>query len=107
MGRLRRIVAVLGLGVRRLLGKVAGRESNRLLFSVTGIAVAVMLMLTVSGVALGLASQTAVQSDSVDYWVVPEGGSLDTIAVSTGGPKATTVGSARTTPSAASSGAPS
>jgi putative ABC transport system permease protein len=46
-----------------------------------------MLLITVSGVSLGLASQTAVQSDDVDYWVVPEGGNLDTIAVSTDGPR--------------------
>ena len=85
--RLRRGVAVLGLGVRRLLGKLATRDSTRLLFSVTGVAVAIMLMTTVSGVAVGLASQSAVQSDNVDYWVVPEGGSVDTIAVSTDGPK--------------------
>jgi putative ABC transport system permease protein len=44
-------------------------------------------MVTVSGVALGLASQSAVQSDNVDYWITPEGGSLDTIAVSTDGPR--------------------
>ncbi|WP_229663694.1 ABC transporter permease [Halobellus salinus] len=85
--RVRRVVAVLGLGVRRLLGKLSTRESTRLLFSVTGVAVAIMLMTTVSGVAVGLASQSAVQSENVDYWVVPEGGSVDTIAVSTDGPK--------------------
>jgi len=57
------------------------------MLSVTGIAVAIMLLTTVSGIALGLASQTAVQSDDVDYWVVPEGGDVQTIAVSTGGPQ--------------------
>jgi putative ABC transport system permease protein len=44
-------------------------------------------MVTVSGVAIGLASQSAVQSENVDYWITPEGGSLDTIAVSTDGPR--------------------
>lgn len=85
--RLRRLLAVFQLGVRRLLGKLTGRESTRLLLSVTGIAVAIMLLTTVSGVAVGLASQTAVQSDDVDYWIVPEDGDLQTIAVSTGGPQ--------------------
>lgn len=83
----RRLIAVFRLGVRRILGKLTGRESTRLLLSVTGIAVAIMLLITVSGVAVGLASQTAVQSDDVDYWIVPEGGDLQTIAVSTGGPQ--------------------
>lgn len=84
---LRRFVAVFRLGVRRLLGKLTGRESTRLILTVTGIAVAIMLLTTVSAVALGLASQTAVQSDDVDYWVVPESGDLQTVAVSTGGPQ--------------------
>lgn len=83
----RRLGAVFQLGVRRLLGKLTSRESTRLMLSVTGIAVAIMLLTTVSAVALGLASQTAVQSDDVDYWVVPESGDLQTIAVSTGGPQ--------------------
>lgn len=83
----RRLGAVFQLGVRRLLGKLTSRESTRLILSVTGIAVAIMLLTTVSAVALGLASQTAVQSDDVDYWVVPESGDLQTIAVSTGGPQ--------------------
>lgn len=85
--RLRRIVAVAGLGIGRVRGKLAGRASNRVLLSVTGVAIAVLLMTTISGVALGLASQTAVQSEDVDYWIVPEGGSVDTIAVSTDGPR--------------------
>lgn len=86
-GRGRRLASVFRLGVRRLGGKLTGRSSTRLLLSVTGIAVAIMLMTAVSGVALGLASQNAVQSEAVDYWVVPEGGDVQTIAVSTGGPQ--------------------
>lgn len=83
----RRTVSIAGLGFRRTLGKATGGGSNRLLLSITGVAVAIMLLITVSGVALGMASQNAVQSDDVDYWVVPEGGNLNTIAVSTGGPQ--------------------
>ncbi|WP_311173108.1 ABC transporter permease [Halobellus ordinarius] len=87
ISRLRRIAALVGLGFRRTLGKAKSGSSRRLLLSLTGVAVAIMLMITVSGVALGLASQSAVQSEDVDYWVVPEGGSLNTIAVSTEGPQ--------------------
>lgn len=85
--QLRRFISAFQLGIRRLLGKLTGGESTRLLLSVTGIAVAIMLLTTVSGVAVGLASQTAVQSDDVDYWIVPEDSDLQTIAVSTGGPQ--------------------
>lgn len=85
--RPRRVVALVGLGVRRTVGKARGGTSRRLLLSVSGVAVAIMVMVMISGVALGLASQSAVQSEDVDYWVVPEGGNLDTIAVSTEGPQ--------------------
>ena len=87
LGSVGRLASVSRLGVRRLIGKLTSRESTRLLLSVTGIAVAIMLLTAVSGVALGLASQNAVQSEAVDYWVVPEGGDVQTIAVSTGGPE--------------------
>ncbi|MBX0297440.1 ABC transporter permease [Haloarcula nitratireducens] len=42
-------------------------------------------MVTVSGVALGLSSQSVVESEGVDYWVVPEQASVESLAVSTGG----------------------
>ncbi len=63
------------------------------MLSVTGLAVAIVLLTTGSGIALGLGSQTAVQSDDVDYWVVPESGdvtgtdSADQILVSTTAPE--------------------
>lgn len=85
--RRRRLVAVFRLGVRRLAGKLRGPGSPRLILSVTGIAVAIMLLTTVSAIILGLGSQIAVQSENVDYWVVPESGDLQTVAVSTGGPQ--------------------
>lgn len=83
--RLRRWYGLVGLGFRRVVGRATGPGSNRLLVTVTGVAVAVMLMVTVAGVALGLASQSAVQSEDVDYWVVPEGSSASAIAAPTGG----------------------
>jgi putative ABC transport system permease protein len=55
------------------------------LLSIVGVAVAVGLMVAVTGVSLGLASQSVVQSEGVDYWVVPEQSTVSTIAVSTGG----------------------
>jgi putative ABC transport system permease protein len=42
-------------------------------------------MVAVTGVSLGLASQSVIQSDDVDYWVIPEQASVETLAVSTGG----------------------
>lgn len=85
--RVRRVLALAGLGVRRTLGKTRHGSSRRLLLSLSGVAVAIMVMVLISSIALGLASQSAVQSDDVDYWIVPEGGSLETIAVSPAGPQ--------------------
>jgi len=42
-------------------------------------------MVAVSGVSLGLASESVIESEGVDYWVVPEQSSVESIAVSTGG----------------------
>jgi putative ABC transport system permease protein len=44
-----------------------------------------MVMVTVGGVALGLASQSAIQGDDVDYWIVPEDRTASSIAVSVEG----------------------
>lgn len=84
---LRRVGAVTAFAARRVLGKARGPGSRRLVLAFLGVAIAVMLMTTVTGIALGLASQTAVQADNVDYWVVPEHGDLGTTVVSTDGPR--------------------
>jgi len=78
-----RAVAVAGLALRRLRGRLA-TAPGRLLLSVLGVALAVGLMITVTGVSLGLASESVVQSEGVDYWVVPEQSTVSTVAVSTG-----------------------
>ncbi|MFB6161398.1 MAG: FtsX-like permease family protein [Haloferacaceae archaeon] len=85
--RRHRVVAVLGLAARRVSGRLTAGGSRRLLLSVLGVAAAVMLMTTVTGVALGMAAQGVVRGDDVDYWVVPESSSLDTVAVATSGPR--------------------
>jgi putative ABC transport system permease protein len=52
-----------------------------------GVALAVALMVSVTGVAVGLASGSTVQGDGVDYWIVPEGGSVSSVAVGVEGPR--------------------
>jgi len=85
---------MLGQRARSLVGlavaRVAGRfriAPQRVLLAVLGVGVAVGLMVSVTGVSLGLASQSVVQSDGVDYWLVPEQASVESIAISTGGPR--------------------
>lgn len=83
----RRVWLLVAFAARRVFGQLVGPGSRRLALTLLGVAIAIMLMTTVTGVALGLSSQSAVQADNVDYWVVPEGGDLNTIAVSTEGPR--------------------
>lgn len=83
----RRVRLLTAFAVQRLTGKLVGPSARRLILTLLGVTVAIMLMTTVTGVALGLSSQSAVQADNVDYWVVPEGGDLTTIAASTDGPR--------------------
>jgi putative ABC transport system permease protein len=85
--RLNRFAGVIELGFRRILGTLRSNASTHVTLSVVGVAIAVAMMTTVAGVSLGLASGSAIQGSDVDYWVVPEGATLDTIAVSVDGPR--------------------
>lgn len=83
---------MVGQRLRSLLGiaayRVAGRfriAPQRVLLSVVGVGLAIGLMVAVTGVSLGLASQSVVESDGVDYWIVPEQANVESIAISAGG----------------------
>ncbi|MFB6157744.1 MAG: FtsX-like permease family protein [Haloferacaceae archaeon] len=79
--------ALVAFAARRVWGGLRGPRAKRLGLAVVGVAVAVALATTVAGVSLGLASQSVVQADGVDYWVVPERGDLTTVAVAADGPR--------------------
>ena len=70
----RRLVALCGLALARIRGRLSGADSGRLRLCVAGVALAVAVMVVLSGVAVGLASQSTVQSDDVDLWITPTGG---------------------------------
>jgi len=84
---MRRLLALCKLGVVQTLGRFRTAEARRLMMTTLGVALAVALMVSVTSVAVGLASGSTVQGDDVDYWIVPEGGSASTIAVSVEGPR--------------------
>jgi len=84
---MRRLLALWKLGVVQTLGRFRTAEARRLVMTLLGVALAVALMVSVTSVAVGLASGSTVQGDDVDYWIVPEGGSASTIAVSVEGPR--------------------
>lgn len=79
--------SLIRLGVAQTVGKLQTGDSRRLLLTVVGVALAVALMISVTGVAINLASGSTVQGDDVDYWIVPEGGSVNSVAVSVEGPQ--------------------
>lgn len=83
MSRLRRAVALVGLAGRRVLGRLQ-IAPQRVLLAVLGVALAVGLMVTVTGISLGLASQSVVESEGVNYWIVPEDADVQSVAVSAG-----------------------
>ena len=72
--RLRRIVGLAGLGVRRVLSRSSGPGGRRAMAGIVGTAVAVALLVSVTGVGVALAADATVLGSDVDYWVVPESG---------------------------------
>lgn len=75
------------LALARVWGRLRSPDVRRVLLTAVGVALAVGLMITVTGIALGLASGNTVQSEDVDYWIVPEGSGTSSVAVSVQGPK--------------------
>lgn len=69
-----RILGLLGLGVRRVLARLTGPAPGRTLISLFGVALAVAVLVIVTGLSLGLAGSATIQSDDVNYWIVPEEG---------------------------------
>jgi putative ABC transport system permease protein len=87
MGRRHRFAGLVRLAIGRVVGRFRRGDARQVLVSVLGVAVAIALVVTVGGVAVGLASQSAIQGEDIDYWVVPEGSTASTVAVSAGGPQ--------------------
>lgn len=82
--RLARWRGLLGVAVHRALAPGGARQ---LWLTVAGVAVPVALLLVVTGMGFGLATESTVRSPGVDYWVVPEGASAGSSVVSVGGPQ--------------------
>ncbi len=72
MSRLTQLVGVIGLGVRRVVGRLRGAAPGRMTVCILGVAVAVALLVVVTGISLGLANSTTVESEDIDYWIVPD-----------------------------------
>lgn len=82
-----RIRALVGVGLHRVAGKATETDTRRVMLSVFGVALAIALMLIVTGIALGLASGTTIDGSGADYWIVPEAGSSSTLVVAPDAPQ--------------------
>ncbi|WP_255196430.1 ABC transporter permease [Halorarius litoreus] len=78
MGRLARWRGLVEIGVRNTVVKLGGGGQSTL--SVVGVAVAVGLMLTVSSIALGIATGGVAADTSTDYLITPEGDAGSVVA---------------------------
>jgi putative ABC transport system permease protein len=79
--------ALLGLGAQLVVQRLRHTAPRRTIITILGIAFAVGLCLTVSGVSVAVADQGSVVGSNVDYWIVPESESSSTLPVSVGGPQ--------------------
>jgi putative ABC transport system permease protein len=85
--RVRRVVGFVSLSTRRLYVRATRTATRRTAATVAGVAVAIALLVIASGLAVGLATQTTIYSDDVDYWIVPEGGGDTSALVAVDGPQ--------------------
>lgn len=83
---LHRIRGLTGFSGQLVYQRLRHTAPRRTTAAILGVAFAVALCLTVSGVSVAVASQGSIVSSNVDYWVVPETESSTTLPVSVGGP---------------------
>jgi len=84
---LTRLWALLGLGAQLVVQRLRYTAPRRTAVTVVGVAFAIGLCVTVSGVSVAVADQGSVVGSNVDYWIVPESESSSTLPVSVGGPQ--------------------
>ena len=70
--KLQQVISLLGLGSRRVIGRLRGAAPGRMGVCILGVALAVGLLFVVTGISLGLADSATVESEDIDYWIVPD-----------------------------------
>jgi len=82
---LRRVLTLVQLSFRRTYVRATQTAPGRTWLSVGGVTLAVGLMVVVTGIGVGIATQSTVYSEDVDYWVTPEtdGGSSALVSTDT------------------------
>lgn len=72
IAKLRQVASLLGLGGRRVIGRLRGAAPGRMAVCILGVALAVGLLFIVTGISLGLTDSATVESEDIDYWIVPD-----------------------------------
>lgn len=85
MSRVTQLAAVIGLGVRRVFGRLRGAAPGRMSICIAGVAVAVALLFVVTGLSIGLAGSSTVESEDIDYWIVPDEGGAGSVPLQSEG----------------------
>lgn len=68
----RSLSGIIGLGIRRVVGRLTGPTPGRTVICLAGVAVAIGVLVVVTGLSLGIAGTATVEHDDVNYWIVPE-----------------------------------
>jgi putative ABC transport system permease protein len=75
------------VSLRRTYIRATKTAPGRTWLSVGGVALAVGLMVVVAGIGVGIATQSTVYGDNVDYWITPESDGGSSVLVNTDGPR--------------------
>lgn len=76
---LRQVASLVGLGGRRVIGRLRGAAPGRMSVCIVGVAIAVGLLFVVTGISVGLADSATVESEDIDYWIVPDEGGAGSV----------------------------
>jgi len=87
LARIRRLLAVVGVSLRRSYVRATKTAPGRTWMSIGGVALAVGLMVVVAGIGVGIATQSTVYGDNVDYWITPESEGSSSALIDTDGPQ--------------------
>ena len=85
--RVRRLVTLFRVSFHRTYVRATETAPGRTWLSVGGVALAVGLMVVVTGIGVGIATQSTVYSEDVDYWITPESDGGSSALVNTDAPQ--------------------
>ena len=78
---------LIGVAVQRVRNRATDGRINRLTLAIGIVAFAIALLVVITGIGAGLATQSTVYGSGVDYWIVPESSTTLTTVVSVRGPQ--------------------